>query len=301
MVAGEALDELARLDDLLRVEPGGRLVEDEHVGVVDDAPAPGRRAAGSPSRACRSGGRPRRRRACAPSPRRRAPCARAAGTPLMRGDEASGTRGPSCRDRAAASPAGSRCAAWLRSAGRRRRSPRRRARPLGRRHVAGQDAHRRRLAGAVRAEEAEDLAALDAEADIVDGRDAAVALGEVLNLNHELLRSVCRRRRCRAARAHEVRPSTGDATRRGNDSRGTAVTQSPIIDEPPMAGQAPDEPRRGYPCDAARARPDSSVTLVRRIAQPRVRRTTGPASLDLPLRSAGRGVDHHAQRVSYFI
>ena len=58
---------------------------------------------------------------------------------------------------------------------------------LGRRHVAGQDAHRRRLAGAVRPEEAEDLAALDAEADVVDGGDAAVAFREVLNLDHEEL------------------------------------------------------------------------------------------------------------------
>jgi hypothetical protein len=55
------------------------------------------------------------------------------------------------------------------------------------RHVAGQDPHGRRLAGAVRAEEAEDLAALDAEADVVDGRDTAISLREVLDLNHELL------------------------------------------------------------------------------------------------------------------
>ena len=55
---------------------------------------------------------------------------------------------------------------------------------LGGRHEAGEDAHRRRLAGAVRAEEAEDLAALDAEADVVDRRDAAVAFREVLDLDH---------------------------------------------------------------------------------------------------------------------
>ena len=35
VVAGQLLDELARLDDLLRVEAGGRFVEDEHVGIVD--------------------------------------------------------------------------------------------------------------------------------------------------------------------------------------------------------------------------------------------------------------------------
>ena len=56
-----------------------------------------------------------------------------------------------------------------------------------RRHVAGQDAHGRRLAGAVRAEKAENLAALDAEVQVVDRGDAAVALGEVLNLNQRAI------------------------------------------------------------------------------------------------------------------
>ena len=54
---------------------------------------------------------------------------------------------------------------------------------FGRRHVAGQDAHGRRLAGAVRTEKAEDFSALDAEGQVIDRGDAAVALGEVLNLN----------------------------------------------------------------------------------------------------------------------
>ena len=56
---------------------------------------------------------------------------------------------------------------------------------FGRRHVAGQDPHRRGLAGAVRTEKAENFAALDAEADVVDGGDAAVLFREVLDLNHE--------------------------------------------------------------------------------------------------------------------
>ena len=34
--AGEALDQLARFDDLLRVESGGRLVENQDVGIVND-------------------------------------------------------------------------------------------------------------------------------------------------------------------------------------------------------------------------------------------------------------------------
>ena len=56
---------------------------------------------------------------------------------------------------------------------------------FGGRHVAGQNPHRRGLAGAVRAEEAEDLPALDAEADVVDRRKSSVPLREVLDLDHK--------------------------------------------------------------------------------------------------------------------
>ena len=52
------------------------------------------------------------------------------------------------------------------------------------RHVAGQNAHGCRLAGAVGAEEAEDFTPFDTETDVVDGGDAAVAFREVLDLNH---------------------------------------------------------------------------------------------------------------------
>jgi hypothetical protein len=53
------------------------------------------------------------------------------------------------------------------------------------RHVAGQDPHRRRLAGAVRSEEAEDLAALDArKLTSFTAVCPAVAFREVLDLNH---------------------------------------------------------------------------------------------------------------------
>ena len=52
------------------------------------------------------------------------------------------------------------------------------------RHVPGQDPHRRRFAGAVRAKEAEDLSPLHPEADVVHGRNSAVALGEMLHLDH---------------------------------------------------------------------------------------------------------------------
>ena len=36
MIAGQAADEIAGLDDLLRVEAGGRLVEDQHFRVVNE-------------------------------------------------------------------------------------------------------------------------------------------------------------------------------------------------------------------------------------------------------------------------
>src|SRR5262249_30147413 len=55
---------------------------------------------------------------------------------------------------------------------------------VGGRHVAGQYPHRRRFAGAVGPEKAENLASLDLEADVVDGRYGAVAFAEVLNLDH---------------------------------------------------------------------------------------------------------------------
>src|SRR5262249_54123727 len=60
---------------------------------------------------------------------------------------------------------------------------------FGGRHVAGQNPHGRRLAGAVGAEEAEDFAPLDAEADVVDRGDAPVTLREALDLNHRRLLS----------------------------------------------------------------------------------------------------------------
>ena len=52
-------------------------------------------------------------------------------------------------------------------------------------HVARDHAHRAGLARAVGTEEAEDLALLDAEADVIDSRDRPVAFREVLDLNHE--------------------------------------------------------------------------------------------------------------------
>jgi hypothetical protein len=56
----------------------------------------------------------------------------------------------------------------------------------GRREVAGQHLHGRRLAGAVRAQEAEDLALVDLERHVVDGSRGAVVLGEALDLYHHV-------------------------------------------------------------------------------------------------------------------
>src|SRR5262249_17197209 len=56
--------------------------------------------------------------------------------------------------------------------------------PARRRHEAGEDPHGRRLAGAVRTQEADDLSLLDREGHVLDGRDRPVALGEAINLNH---------------------------------------------------------------------------------------------------------------------
>src|SRR5207247_1494878 len=55
---------------------------------------------------------------------------------------------------------------------------------LGGRHEAGQNPHGRRLSSPIRAEKAENFAAFDAEADVLNGRDSTEAFGEVLNLNH---------------------------------------------------------------------------------------------------------------------
>ena len=55
---------------------------------------------------------------------------------------------------------------------------------FGGRQVAGQDAHRRGLAGPVGAEEAQNLAGFDLEAQVVHGRERPVALGHVLHFDH---------------------------------------------------------------------------------------------------------------------
>jgi len=52
-------------------------------------------------------------------------------------------------------------------------------------HVTGQDAHGRGLAGAVWPEEPQDLAALDREADVLDGFECTVILGQSGYFDHK--------------------------------------------------------------------------------------------------------------------
>jgi hypothetical protein len=52
------------------------------------------------------------------------------------------------------------------------------------RQVAGQNAHRRRLAGPVRAEQPPDVAGLDLERQVADGDELPVSLGEPLDFDH---------------------------------------------------------------------------------------------------------------------
>ena len=66
VIAGELLDQLARLDDLLRVEAGGRLVEDQHVGVVDQRLRQADALLVALRQLASTGGSPCRRRASAP-------------------------------------------------------------------------------------------------------------------------------------------------------------------------------------------------------------------------------------------
>ena len=66
---------------------------------------------------------------------------------------------------------------------------------LGQFQKPGQDLHRRGLAAAVRPEEAEDLARLNAEADVVNCGEVAEADGQILGLDHRAVHSFALARR----------------------------------------------------------------------------------------------------------
>ena len=61
-------------------------------------------------------------------------------------------------------------------------------RAAGGREQAAQHAERGRLAGAVGPEQAEDLAALDLEADVIDGGESAEPPDQIVDLDHRLVR-----------------------------------------------------------------------------------------------------------------
>src|SRR5207248_5803478 len=60
----------------------------------------------------------------------------------------------------------------------------------GRRQVRREDAHGRRLAGAVEAEEANDLSLVDLEADLIESQHGAEKLGDAVTLDHHGVRPV---------------------------------------------------------------------------------------------------------------
>ena len=157
-----------------RVEAGGRLVEEEHARLVDQRRRRGRAAAACRPSRCRRGGRRRRRGRPARAARRPARLPSAPGSAVQRRLQADQLAAGHQRverrllqrdaDRARAPPAASLTTSW----------PATWALPAGRAQQRGQHPHRRRLAGAVRAEEAVDLALRDLEVDAVDGVNAAL-------------------------------------------------------------------------------------------------------------------------------
>ena len=183
VLAGERLDELADLDDLGGIEADGGLVEDEHLGIAEESLGEadalplslGEIAdhAVEELRAARLDG-----------DALDLALALLAGNTLDGSDETQiGPRGHVGVDgrifRQVADPLLHLDGiledvepAHLRLAARRRQD-------------SGEDAHGRRLAGAVGAEETEDLARLHLEADVVDRLQLPVALHQVLDFNHE--------------------------------------------------------------------------------------------------------------------
>ena len=176
----------AHLDDLHRVEAAGRLVEDEQLRACARAPAPRRRAGGSRATGCRSARRAPRgcavfSSASATARGRRRPAARRAARRRR-----PGSRPRSSRRRAAACRAESRCACGSRADRAATSMP-------SMRHARRRSASSTQpstlsvvdLAGAVEAEEADDLAALDGEGQVADGGVLAVVLGQAFDFDHE--------------------------------------------------------------------------------------------------------------------
>ena len=182
VIPGQAPDEIARLDNLLGIETGGRLVENQHLGIVDERlREPHALAVPLRELPAVAGGHVGDARAL--HHRRHALLALPGRHPFDTRDEVEvlpdghvGVERRRFRE-VAGPPLGVDRMIEHVEAGHH-------GAPFRRRHVAGQDAHGRGLSGAVRPQEPENFPPLHAKADVVHGGDAPVALADVLNLDH---------------------------------------------------------------------------------------------------------------------
>ena len=115
---------------------------------------------------------------------------------------------------------------------------------------AEQHPQHRRLARAVRAQQADDAPWLDLEADVIDGADPTEVLGQCVNGEIEHARDSCRRRG-----AHRD-PGLRDLNGRGafgNEERQElkGLLGGGGVDEPPDRRARHSGMRRGRRCDAA--------------------------------------------------
>ena len=201
----ELAEDLPQRDAALRVEPGGRLVEEEDRRPVHHRPGdhqPLRHAA-------------RQRHAPAPSARsaRRNCSSSRVGLGLRRlGVHAEEPAVevevlPHVSERSSVLVWGTTPISRLASAGGATTSmPPTQRLPDGRDHAGGEHAGGGRLAGAVRAEQAEDLAALDGEVEAVDREDVArVDLGEAVGAGSPASSALAAAARCAALRSWSSR------------------------------------------------------------------------------------------------
>ena len=184
-VGMDAPDDREHLLDQDRREPEARLVEQAAASAAPSARVRSSASAARRPRACRRAAS--RAPSAAGNSRRRAPARRDAGlrrcsqAPSSRlsadaqlGKDLAALRAPArCRAR--------RCPSIEQAA---TSSPSKRMRPTVERHDAGNAVERRGLAGAVRAQQADDLAGRDGERDAFERADRAVARGDGLELKH---------------------------------------------------------------------------------------------------------------------
>jgi hypothetical protein len=122
------------------------------------------------------------------------------------------------------------------------------------RQRAGQQVEHRRLAGAVRADQADDLARIDVEADVVDGDQPAEALGRVAHRQDARAagRELAARQRGGAASVSDVGTRTGTG---GDAAAGPRLRRSASAsDAPSAASAAPRHAAIGDRADATAGR-----------------------------------------------